>query len=503
MAISITTHLPFVLDLFDDVLAAMPSQLVPLLQQNYLEKKFEDFAEPNELYASLADTETFAENIGTTLTKTRPGLKAPIQIVTGSALSIDDGVLNNGINPSEGAMEQYTLTPQTYEDGMDLDLIGMNFAIVDRFAHNVRVNSVQSFQSRDLLARNTLLSGYIECSSFVTSASPVTVAAGGAGTALGTPSTINIDDVRGLRNIVNNGTIQAVGNAAGFQLLCTVYPAGSVSGNYQIYVIGATTDAVTTTTTVFVGSGTPIGGATAAAARCNGLSGTLSVAIPGSAAGKTITKGDVIIANDAPKQFIAGAANLHWSSLSSGNLLTQGQILDAKAWLEDNAMEPLDDGTYLVIGSARSFRGLYGDADFKQAFQGLGQSPFFKRGRVDSYLGVTFLQTTNAPRIALAAGGYAHVPMMIGKGALVDAWFEGMLPWAASQYNDAYVAMNTGIAQVITPPIDRLRRKLKMSWITIRDMTAPTDVTVSSNVFLTAGGGRRKRCVLLPHYSSV
>jgi hypothetical protein len=42
-----------------------------------------------------------------------------------------------------------------------------------------------------------------------------------------------------------------------------------------------------------------------------------------------------------------------------------------------------------------------------------------------------------------------------------------------------------------------------MSWLTIRDMTAPTDVTVNSNIILTAGGGRRKRSVLLPHGASV
>lgn len=505
MAYIMSGPLPFVIDLFDaasDVQAILPASLSGLLQQGYLEKALQDYAEPQNIYGALADTEEFATEIGTTLTKTRPGLKAPIQIATNAATAADDGVLNNGITPSDVAIEQYTLTPQTYEDGMDLDLIGTEFAIVNRFGHNVRTNLVQGYQTRDILARDTLLGGYFTGTALTTNGSAVTLGNGGSGTTLGTPSSVAVDDTRHLQTIVYNGKVIPVANTVGAQLQATVYPQGNVAGAYTVFIVGATVDTVNATDLVFVGTGTPLTGS-ATGTRSNGTSGVLQIAMPGGKTGQTITKGDVIQAVDAPKQFLAGAANIHWSQLTSGNLFTQSQILDGKAWLGDNAMEPLDDGTYLIVGSERSFRGLFGDADFKQAFQGLGQSPFFKKGRVSEYLGATFVTTTNAPRIALSGGGFVHVPMMIGKGALIDAWFEGMEDWASSQFNDAYVHMNDGIAQVITPPIDRLRRKLKQSWITIRDMTAPTDVTVNSNVILTAGNARRKRAVALPHWSSV
>jgi hypothetical protein len=502
MSYLLTGSLPFVIDLFDavsDTLAVMPPALAGLLQQNYLEKALQDFAEPQNLYGALAETEEFSTEIGTTLTKTRPGLKAPIQLATNASTAADDGALNNGITPSDIAIEQYTLTPQTYEDGMDLDLIGTEYAIVNRFSHNVKANMIQGYQTRDILARDTLLGGYLTGISNVTTGGAI--ANGGAGVTLGTPTNVNVDDIRTLRHIIYNGQQVSVGNTAGIQLLCNVYIGGSPTNIKQVYVVGAVSDTNNISKVNFVGS--PQGTYTSGT-RANGISGVLSLAMPGGATGFTIASTDIISAVDAPKQFLAGSGLVHLSQITASNLFTQSQLLDGKAWLGDNAMEPLDDGTYLVVGSERSFRQLYGDADFKQAFQGLGQSPFFKKGKVDHYLGVTFLTTTNAPKIPIAGGsGFVHVPIMIGKGALVDAWFSGMEDWASSKFNDAYVSMDMGIAQVITPPIDRLRRKLKQSWITIRDMTAPTDVTVNSNVILTAGASRRKRSVALVHGASV
>lgn len=500
--------LPLVVGLFDDTIAALPNGIGLLLQQQYLEHKFEDFAEPENMYGALADIEPVPTEIGTTITKTRPGLKAPIQLATGGATAADDGGLDNGITPGDPGFEQYTLAPQTYEDGINLDLIGTHYTIHNRFKHYVKTNIIQSYQSRDILARDTMIAGYMTGNSFAT-------AAGSAALSLTVPSTVAVEDIRGLQDIVSGGKLQSVANSAGLKLAATVFPGGSATGAYNVLVVGAVADGTNVTKTVLVGSGTPIGGNTAAATRGNGISGVLTLlsaaAGPGTygtaaltGTGLTLAANDVIIANDSPKQFVAGAAKFHWKQLTSADLLTQSQLLDGKAWLEDQGMEPLEDGTFLCIGSARSFRGLYGDADFKQAFQGLGQSPFFKRGRVDEFLGITFLPNTNAPRItAFSGSGYVHIPMLVGKGALIDGWFEGMEGWAHNQFNDAYIAMQDGIAQVIAKPVDRMKRKLKMSWITIRDMTAPTDVTVNSNVILTSGGGRRKRAALLPHGASV
>lgn len=264
--------LPIIAALFDDALAVLPTQLQPLIQDGYIERSLEDYAEPENEYAALADLEQFEEHIGTTLTKTRPGLKAPIQIATTAANAADDGQLNNGITPSDVSVEQYTLTPATYEDGMDLDLIGTNFAIVDRFEHNVKTNIIQSYQSRDLLARDTIINGYAQGrSKGLAAGSAVLAAVGGAS------ATWRVDDIRGLQDIVFNGKLQSVSDATNLRLAATVFPNGSMTGAYNVVIAGAAADGTNATGFALVGSGTPTGGATATPTRGNGVSGTLTV----------------------------------------------------------------------------------------------------------------------------------------------------------------------------------------------------------------------------------
>jgi hypothetical protein len=133
----------------------------------------------------------------------------------------------------------------------------------------------------------------------------------------------------------------------------------------------------------------------------------------------------------------------------------------------------------------------------------MAKSEEYRMGKIDEYLGVTLLRTTNAPRISLGAGnGFVHVPLIVGKGAVIDGVYAGMEDWANSQFQRGYVAMTKGLAQIIVPPIDRNNRQLKLSWLTIRDMVCPTDVTANSNIIMTGSTGRLKRAVAMPHGSS-
>lgn len=481
-------RLRYVLALFGGDLAQLPSQLQAMLQAGYLETEFEAYLEPLNAYASQSDHITFTEyeeHRGVTITKTRPGLKGPIQLVTDpAAASTGGGGLDNGVTPTEVSIEQYTLAPGTYQDGINLDLIGTNFAIVDRFTHDVKTNVTQAIQSLDLLARNSLLAAYLAGRTEVLTASTSLTT---------TPSNVDVSDIRGFSTVIANGVVTPVGASPNNQL-ATVYPAGSATGSYQVSITAATADASNVTTLQFVGSpfsaGTP-----ANCSRNQGISGVLAIAtISGS---KTLSAGDILVAGDAAFQFLPNA-KVHWTKLVPTDSLTQDSILDAKAFLEDQGVPPLSDGTFLMIGSNQSFRSLFSDANFQQAWRGLGESPVYSRGRVDKYLGVTFLPTTNAPRVAIT-GGYAHFPMLVGKGALIDGSYAGINDWADNQYNDAFISLNKGLAQIISRPVDRHRRQLKLGWLTIRDIVAPTDVTASSAVILTSGGSRLKRAVVLPH----
>jgi hypothetical protein len=483
----------YVLALFAGDIAQLPSQLQGLEQSGYLNTALEVYMSPLNRYAAGADHIEFREyeeHRGNTITLTRPGLKAPVQLVTDpAAASTGGGGLDNGITPADFSIEQYALAPGTYEDGVNLDLIGTNFAIVDRFKHQVRMNIEQAAQSLDVLARNTLLNSYAVGRSASTSGSVALST---------TPAVVNVDDIRGLSTVIVNGSVTAVG-AAPNNLLGTVYPAGGLAGSYPISITAAAADASNITDVQYVGSpfsaGTP-----ALSARCQGISGNVTIAtISGS---KTILAGDIIVAGDAAIQFMPNG-RLHWTKLVNGDALTQDMVLDAVAYLRDNAVPPLADGTYLMIASSQSIRSLFSDADFKQAWRGLAESTTYKGARVDNYLGISYWPTTNAPRIALSGGGYAHFPILMGRGALIDGSYAGMNDWANNKFNDAYVVMNRGLCQVISKPVDRVRRQLKLSWITIRDIVAPTDVTASSTIIFTSGGSRYKRGCMLPHFRSV
>jgi hypothetical protein len=483
----------FVLDLFGGDLAQLPPALQPMLQAGYLETEFEEFLVPLNAYAAQADHmefEEYEEHRGVTITKTRPGLKPPMQLVTDpAAASTGGGGLDNGITPTDPALEQYTLAPGTYEDGLNLDLIGTNFAIVNRFEHYAKINIRQAIQSRDVLARNTLLASYGVGRAAVTSTSV------GLTT---TPAAVNIDDIRGLNTSIVNGVVGPVGGGAN-ALPATVYPAGGLAGSYPVMISAAGIDSTNVTDVLYVGS--PFSSSVpAGCARCQGISGNITIAtLSGS---KTIVAGDIIVAGDAGFQFMPNG-RLHWTKLVQGDNLSQDSILDGVAYLRDQGVEPLSDGTYLMFASNQSMRSLFSDANFMQAWRGLAQSAEYKQAKVVEYLGVTIWPTTNAPRISLAGGGYAHFPMIVGKGALIDAWYKGLEYWASNTYQRSYIALSNGLAQILTPPVDRTGRQFKMSWLTIRDIVAPTDVTATSLIIFTSGGSRYKRGVVLPHFRSV
>ena len=489
----------FELYLFSGDIAQFPSQLQPMIQAGYLETTLQDYIEANNGYFESSDAAIFSQKYekhrGTTITETRPGLKAPVVVATSNSAAQTPP--SNGISPTDFNVEQYTFTPFEIEDGMDLDLIGTNFSIVSRFEHQIKTAYHQGRQSIDLLARDTLLAAYA-------TGSTVATGTAAAGSAVG----VLVDDIRAFQTVITvgsggtNGTVVAVSSSN--KLPITVLPGGSIIGQWTANVQLAT--AAGTNISNFVTAGLSTYGAQGApnTARANGVSGTLTIdTIP---SGKSIALGDVIVAGDAPAQILAtGVA--HFSKLPSASSgLASANLLDAVNILENNGVPKAmnrdgdSEGTYLAHASPNAIRQLFNDADFKQANQTLGQSEVYKKGKVSQYLGVTFIPTTNAPRIALAAyggSGYAYATIITGHGALVDRWYEGLEDWATNSMNPGYVTLDDGIAFILMPAFaDRQGRQMHIDWLSIRDMVCPTDVTRSS-VVLTGNGARRARSVVV------
>jgi hypothetical protein len=488
----------FNLFLFSTDIAQFPSQLQPMIQVGYLETELEDFLTANNGYFESSDGAIFSQKYekhrGTTITETRPGLKAPVVAVTSNTLAVT--YPGDGITPTDFAVEQYTFTPFEIEDGMDLDLIGTNFSIVDRFEHQLKTAYHQGVQSIDLLARDTFLASYATGATVATA-----TAAAGAG------ASVLVDDIRAFQTVITvgaggtNGTIVATNSTNSMPV--TVYPLGSTTGAWTSSVTLATPAG--TNISNFVPTGLLTYGAQGAPAACraNGVSGTLTMTVN---SGKSIAIGDVLVAGDAPAQILATGV-LHFSKLpTTGSGLSSANLLDAVNILENNAVPHArnsggdSEGTYIAHIAPNVLRSLYNDADFKQANQTLGQSEIYLKGEISRYLGLTFIKTTNAPRISLVGyggTGYAYATIITGDGALVDRWYEGLEDWAQNQYNPGYVTIAGGVAYILMPAFqDRQGRNMHIDWLSIRDMVCPTDVTRSS-VVLTGNGSRRARSVVL------
>ncbi|MDB5095280.1 MAG: hypothetical protein JWO85_3381, partial [Candidatus Eremiobacteraeota bacterium] len=443
----------FTLAIFD--IANLPAQLQPIIQQGYIETSFDDYLTAHNGYWEGVDSESFSEDIfgkhkGTTITRTRPGLKAPV--VVAASNSGAQTPPNNGVTAADFSVEQYTFAPIELTDGINLDLIGTNFAIVDRFYHQTDVSFHQATQSIDLLARDTYIAGYAAANTIAAS----TVAAG-AGVNL------TVDDIRGFDTVITvgaggtNGVVVPTSGAA--PLPAFVYPAGSMTGSFPISVTLATPAGTNLSNYVpFINGVNPYGTPGApTAARGNGISGVLQMTVP---AGKAINPGDVITAGDGPNQ-IFSAGVLHFAKLPpASSSLTQTLLLDAVGQLQSDAVpysmnrHGEDEGTYLAHISPKVMRSLYFDPDFKQANQTLGMSAVYIKGKVSQYLGVTFLENTNVPRISLTpygGTGFAYLTIVAGQGAIIDAPYEGLEDWANSAFNPGYVAIEHGIAQILMP----------------------------------------------------
>lgn len=481
--------------LFD--IADFPVQLQPMIQQGYLETSFEDYLDGNMGYWVSADQDIFVEeyqkNRGVTITRTRPGLKAPVVVPTNNTAAQTPP--NDGVTPSDFSIEQYTFSPFELTDGIDLDLIGTNWSIVNRFEHQVKSNYHEAVQSVDLLARDTYIASYAAAHTIFT-------ASAGSGTGL----TIHVDDIRGFRTVITVGPSSTYGVltpvSPSVPLPSFIYPGGVFSAGYATNVTAAVADVSNISKYVPAGVNSPYGSPGAPTnARGNGVSGTLTI---DSSHGHNIGVNDVIVAGDAPTNIFAGGV-MHFSELSgiSGGL-TSANILDATNVLDNNAVpharnrDGSEEGTFCLHCAPNVMRSLYNDSDFKQANQTLGQSDIYLRGRISEYLGVTFLPNTNAPKIALTpygGSGYANLSFVTGHGAIVDAWYQGLEDWAMNEFNPAYVFLQEGIAEILMPAYaDRQGRQMHIDFLTIRDMVAPTDVTRSS-VVLTGNGARRARAV--------
>jgi hypothetical protein len=144
---------------------------------------------------------------------------------------------------------------------------------------------------------------------------------------------------------------------------------------------------------------------------------------------------------------------------------------------------------------------LFADPDFKTLFIGAGSNnPVFKNGMVSDFLGLRFINTTEAFVQAhpTLTGLYIRRPIVVGQGALVEGDFAGMTA-ADVAPKDSIIDVVDGVAMVTREPLDRLQQIIAQSWYWIGGFTAPSDITTNATTVATATNAAFKRAVIIEH----
>lgn len=441
-----------------------PAALVPTLQLGFLEREFEEGLDSVLAYRRAALEETIPCRIGETLTRTRKSRKTPVTTPSNPATNTG---LDNGMTPSSFSVEQYSFTMQQYNDTVDTNMMQELAGIANQLFANSRNSGVQAAQSMERIARFKLFSAYLGGNSRVR-------------TDLGASSTTtcHVDDIRGFQTVLVNGVVTGISSTNPLTITEIANTSGGV--NQTLTVTGFTVDSPNNSTAP------------------DGVSGILTFN-----AATSPVNGDSLIATNAAK-IIRPFSKTATSLLQGSDVLTMSLIEDAVAYLRDNGVPPMADGTYHCILDNTSMRQLWADQDFKVLFAGNGgRSSEFRDQDVIRLLGVTYIPTTEAYVQLPAASAGVNVrvrrPVVLGAECIIQGNFEGIDSWIAreglSPINDVFLINN--VAQVVRPPLDRLGQVASQSWFWIGDFSIPTDITATSSIIPTASNSLYKRALIL------
>lgn len=457
---------------------AFPSNLQAALQSAFLNREFEEGLDSVLAYRRMALQQTINARIGETLTRTRKGRNAPqINPISGANINLN---LDNSLTPSTYSIEQYTITLNQYADTQDVNIMEELAGIADQAIAASRNNGVEAAQVLERLAKIQLFASYNGGNTYVRS---------DLGT--NTTTTVYVDDIRGFQYTSVNGVLTPVSST--YPLTCYEYKT-TVSGvNQSFNVTGAAAAGVS----LFPGSN--------GAGTTDGVAGYLTI----TGAGLAPVNGDAIIAANAA-YIVRPGGKYSTNELTSTDVLTWGNIMDAVTYLRNAGVPALPNGTYACILDNASLRHLFADQQFSILFAASSKSKEYVAGDIFELWGVTFIPTTEA-YVQQPNGTDLNVvvrrPIVIGAEAIIQGNFEGMEMWLSrrgvegNSVSDVMLVNN--VAQVLRVPLDRLQQVMSMSWQWVGGFACPTDLTANSSIIptignnLTGGNPLYKRAVII------
>jgi hypothetical protein len=342
--------------------------------------------------------------------------------------------------PATYSIEQWSLTMDQYGNAVDTNMLQSAMTLQSKFVRDIRKLGLNAGQTINQIARNRLYKAYSGGRTYITAAA--------------TSANQVVQSTDGFETVLVNGVPTAV--SATNPLAVTVNGVANT-------VIGVNTG----TKTLTLGSS---------------ITTTIGQAVISAVAPVTIRPTGRTTAND----------------VVAGDLVTMAQFRAAVARLR--AMNvPTIDGNYVAHIDATTEQELFSDADFKQAYQGRGDSRVFAELSIGTFLGIDWVRNIEAPTLTNVGGVTVRRPIVCGAEALINGPFEGMADLLAGtgvedvpSIEMANVADAIEVALIVRPPQDRLQQVLGSAWSWTGDFACPTDST-------TGDASLYKRAVVVEH----
>lgn len=448
---------------FSPQFSVLPSNLAIAVQQGMLEKRFEKALKAQLGYRASADRVLFPGQIGTTITRTRPGRLNPVTTPMNPATNVP---LTNGLTAGNYEVEQYTTTVQGWAGSVPpLNLIDDETAIASIFLQNAENLGEQVFRSLDQLVLNTYQDAYLSGNTHVNA----TLGAPGA--------TVSVDDIRGFQTVMVNGVPVPVSVT---NTMPVQFNDGGVITTYLLQ--GATADLVNVSTALSVG----------------GISGTLTFTTSVSIANGTT--GNAVVGNFAPL-IVRPNGRATTLDLTSGDVFTLATIRSACTILANNNV-PKINGFYNCYIDPTSKEQLFADPEFQLLYRGtqLDKTNVYNNLTLVTGLSVRFIETNQAPQETTPSGLVVHRPLFVGAGAIIEDYFKkgmsAILKDSQGSHPSLFDIRTVQDVMMITRgQIDQLAQFIDQAWFYAAGWTAPTDSTVTPATIKTASNAYYKRAV--------
>jgi hypothetical protein len=478
----------------------MPAGFQGAFQQNMLDTRFLQQIDAKSKLRACAAKLPIPLRTGENRIYTRAGALVPVVLadtVANNTLTYDLGLNAPGVGNAGNSypIEQYSLTISERSQSLDINIIQDQETLASFYRKNWDRLAAQAALSMDLMAMQQLAQAYESGSTFVT--------VGATGT---TGVVLSVDNIQGLSTAFATATFN--GSVFPYGL-----PASVATNNLGITVYpfsGAAS--YTGTITAFTQDGSNISSMQTPAGVIAGNSGTITVTFGGS---KTVAVGDVIVANDAPT-ILRPNNRLSRYALQSTDTLGMQLFINARAQLENNGVEPFEDGTFVCLLDSALEAQIFTDPQFQIMSMGLASSPLFKDAKVSQEFGLTFVRSTNLPiykpNASEASGVWGGASpaaqtrraFVLGQGAIQEGTFEGMAAGygAMADSDIGYVRVlapesESPFALITRPALDRKAQIWSQTWVWVGGHACGTDATVTPAVVPTASAARYKRCVAI------